>query len=52
MAKKKVFKDRKTGLVIFGIFHIIIGALCVLFMLFTIVGAMALRNLGEPLVPS
>jgi hypothetical protein len=52
MAKKKTgkkvaFKDRKTGLVIFGIFHIIIGALCALFMLFTIVGAMALRNLGE-----
>lgn len=52
MAKKKTgkkvaFKDRKTGLVIFGIFHIIIGAFCLLFMLFTIVGAMALRNLGE-----
>jgi len=52
MAKKKTgkkvaFKDRKTGLVIFGIFHIIIGAFCVLFMLFTIVGALALRNLGE-----
>jgi len=52
MAKKKtgkkvVFKDRKTGLVIFGIFHIIIGAFCALFMLFTIVGAMALRNPGE-----
>ena len=52
MAKKKAgkkvaFKDRKTGLVIFGIFHIIIGAFCLLFMLFTIVGAMALRNLGE-----
>jgi hypothetical protein len=45
--KKVVFKDRKTGLVIFGIFHIIIGAFCALFMLFTIVGAMALRNLGE-----
>ena len=52
MAKKKTgkkvaFKDRKTGLVIFGIFHIIIGAFCALFMLLTIVGAMALRNLGE-----
>lgn len=52
MAKKRAgkevaFRDRKTGLVIFGIFHIIIGAFCVLFMLFTIVGAMALRNLGE-----
>jgi MFS family permease len=47
MAKKKVFKDRKTGLVIFGVIHIIIGAFCVLFMLLTIVGAMALRNLGE-----
>lgn len=52
MAKKKTgkkvaFKDRKTGLVIFGIFHIILGAFCVLFMLVTIVGAMALRNLGE-----
>jgi hypothetical protein len=46
-SKKVVFKDRKTGLVIFGIFHIIIGAFCALFMLFTIVGAMALRNLGE-----
>jgi hypothetical protein len=46
-SKKLVFKDRKTGLVIFGIFHIIIGAFCVLFMLLTIVGAMALRNLGE-----
>jgi hypothetical protein len=45
-SKKVVFKDRKTGLVIFGIFHIIIGAFCALFMLFTIVGAMALRNLG------
>src|SRR4030042_2334262 len=47
MAKKKVFKDRETGLVIFGVIHIIIGAFCVLFMLLTIVGAMALRNLGE-----
>jgi MFS family permease len=52
MAKKKTgkritFKDRKTGLIIFGIFHIIIGAFCVLFMLSTIIGAMALRNLGE-----
>jgi hypothetical protein len=46
-SKKVVFKDRKTGLVIFGIFHIIIGAFCALFMLLTIVGAMALRNLGE-----
>jgi hypothetical protein len=55
MAKKRaskevVFKDRKTGLVIFGIFHIIIGAFCALFMLFTIVGTMALRNLGETTV--
>lgn len=45
--KKAAFKDRKAGLAIFGIFHIIIGAFCVLFMLFTIVGAMALRSLGE-----
>jgi hypothetical protein len=45
--KKLAFKERKTGLVIFGIFHIIIGAFCVLFMLLTIVGAMALRNPGE-----
>ncbi len=52
MAKKKTgkkvaFKDRKTGLVIFGIFHIIIGAFCALFTLLTIVGALALRTLGE-----
>jgi hypothetical protein len=48
--KKATFKDRKTGLVIFGIFHIIIGAFCILFMLLMIVGAMALRNLGESTV--
>ena len=52
MAKKRAgkniaFKDRKTGLVIFGIIHIIIGALCALFMLFSIVGAIAVRTLGE-----
>jgi hypothetical protein len=52
MANKKkaientAFKDRKTGLVIFGIIHIIIGAFCVLFMLFTIVGAIAVTALG------
>jgi MFS family permease len=45
--KKVAFKARRAGLAIFGIFHIIIGAFCVLFMLFTIVGAVALRNLGE-----
>jgi hypothetical protein len=49
-SKKVAFKDRKTGLVIFGIFHIIIGAFCLLFMLSTIIGAMALRNLGESTV--
>jgi len=52
MAKKRAgenldFKDRKAGLVIFGIIHIIIGALCALFMLFSIVGAIAVRTLGE-----
>jgi MFS family permease len=57
MAKKRVgkkvaFKDRKTGLVIFGIIHIIIGAFCALFMLFTIVGAIAVRGLGESVVPA
>ncbi len=46
-SKKVTFRDRKTGLVIFGIFHLIIGAFCVLFTLLTFVGAMALRNLGE-----
>ena len=50
--KKLAFKDRKTGLVLFGIFHIIIGALCVLGMLFTIVGAIAVRALGEGTVPA
>lgn len=52
MAKQKTeervaFKDRKTGLVIFGIIHIIIGALCALFMFFSIVGVIAVRTLGE-----
>ncbi len=46
-SKKVAFKDRKTGLVIFGIFHIIIGVFCALFTLLTIMGAMALRNLGD-----
>ena len=50
--KKLAFKDRKTGLVIFGIIHIIIGALCALGMLFTVVGAIALRAFGESAVPA
>jgi hypothetical protein len=45
--KRVAFKDRKTGLVIFGIIHMIIGAFCVLFMLFSIVGAIAVTTLGE-----
>jgi len=57
MAKKRAsenldFKDRKAGLVIFGIIHIIIGALCALFMLFSIAGAIAVRALGEGAVPA
>lgn len=57
MAEKRVdenldFKDRKTGLVIFGIIHIVIGALCALFMLFSIVGAIAMRTLGESAAPA
>jgi hypothetical protein len=45
--KKMAFKDRKTGLVIFGIIHMIIGTFCVLFMFFTIIGAIAVTTLGE-----
>ena len=45
--KKLDFKDRRTGLVIFGIIHIIIGIFCALFMIFTIVGAIAVMALGE-----
>ena len=57
MAEKRIaenldFKDRKTGLVIFGIIHIVIGALCALFMLFSIVGAIAMRTLGESAAPA
>jgi len=57
MAKKRIaenldFKDRKTGLVIFGIIHIIIGAFWALFMLVTIVGAIAMRTLGESAAPA
>jgi hypothetical protein len=46
------FKDRRTGLVLFGILHIIIGALCALGMLFTIVGAIAVTALGRGAVPA
>jgi hypothetical protein len=46
------FKDRQTGLVIFGILHIIIGALCALGMLFTIVGAIAMTALGKGVAPA
>lgn len=57
MAEKKLdkdldFKDRKTGLVIFGIIHIVIGALCALFMLCSIVGAIAMKTLGESAAPA
>jgi hypothetical protein len=46
------FKDRRTGLVLFGIAHIIIGALCALGMLFTIVGAIAVTALDRGAVSS
>lgn len=57
MAEKRVaenldFRDRKTGLVIFGIIHIIIGVLCALSVLSTIVGVIALKALGEHAVPA
>jgi hypothetical protein len=46
------FKDQRTGLVLFGIVHIIMGALCALGMLFMIVGAIAVRTLGESAIPT
>ena len=57
MANKKAkrsiaFKDRKTGLVLFGIIHVIIGALCALGMLFTIIGMLAVTALGKGTVAS
>jgi hypothetical protein len=56
MAKKKTgkkiaFKDRKTGLVIFGIFHIIIGFFCALGIPLTIFGMMAATGLDKSAVP-
>jgi hypothetical protein len=46
------FKDQRTGLVLFGVIHIIIGALCALGMLFTIVGAIAVTALDRGAVLS
>jgi len=56
MPKKKTgrtvaFKDRKTGLVIFGIFHIIIGFFCALSIPLMIFGMTAARGLDKGAAP-
>jgi hypothetical protein len=49
--KKVPFKDRKTGLVIFGIFHIIIGFFCALGIPLMIFGMMAASTLDKSTSP-
>jgi hypothetical protein len=49
--KKAALKDRKTGLVIFGIFHIIIGFFCALSIPLMIFGMMAATGLDKGAVP-
>jgi hypothetical protein len=51
-SKKAAFKDRKTGLVIFGIFHIIIGFFCALSIPLMIFGMMAATSLDKNAAPS
>lgn len=51
MGKKVAFKDRKTGLVIFGIFHIIIGFFCALGIPLMIFGMMAASTLDKSTSP-
>jgi hypothetical protein len=44
------FKDRRTGLMVFGIFEILLGVLCVLLVGFMVLGqAMLAQNAGTPL---
>ena len=44
VANGSTFKDRKVGLVVFGIFQILLGALCALFVPLMILGTIAGRN--------
>ena len=47
MTDASTFKDRKVGLVVFGIFQIILGALCALFIPLMILGMIAGRNTAQ-----
>ena len=50
-SRKEFFKDRKTGLVIFGIFHIIIGFFCALGIPLMIFGMMVASTLDKSTSP-
>jgi len=47
----RAFKDRRIGLILFGIFHIVIGTFCALSIPLTIVGIIATAGLDKSSVP-
>ncbi len=49
--KNIAFKDRRIGLILFGILHIIIGTFCALSIPLTIVGIIAAKSLDKNSVP-
>ncbi len=46
------FKDRKTGLVIYGIILLVLGGICVLMTLFTIVGLLMMSAMKDQMPPN
>ena len=51
MIQSSDFKDRKTGLIVFGILQIILGGLCTLIVPFMIIGMLASTVLDESSAP-